>query len=66
MSRPLRIEFSGACYHVMNRVRRGEDIFSDHKDFESFVAIRTKSAELHKSTCFFTVLCLPNLTEDRK
>jgi len=29
MSRPLRIEYPGAWYHVMNRGRRSESIFSD-------------------------------------
>jgi hypothetical protein len=28
MSRPLRIEYPGTWYHVMNRGRRGEDIFA--------------------------------------
>lgn len=27
MSRPLRIEYQDAWYHVMNRGRRGEEIF---------------------------------------
>ena len=46
MSRPLRIEFPGAWYHVMNRGRRGDDIFSNARDFESFVTILTESADL--------------------
>jgi hypothetical protein len=29
MARPLRIEYSGARYHVMNRRRRAEKIFRD-------------------------------------
>jgi len=32
MSRPLRIEYKGAIYHVMNRGRRGEDVFYDDGD----------------------------------
>ena len=32
MSRPLRIQYSGACYHVMNRGRRGEKIFGIDKN----------------------------------
>jgi len=34
MSRPLRIEYPGAWYHVMNRGRRSESIFSDKHDYE--------------------------------
>lgn len=36
MSRPLRIEYEGAWYHVMNRGRRKEKIFFNEKDFEIF------------------------------
>ena len=33
MSRPLRIEYPDAWYHIMNRGRRSENIFSDEKDY---------------------------------
>ena len=46
MSRPLRIEYPGAWYHIMNRGRRGESIFEDNKDRELFVALLKESAEL--------------------
>ena len=36
MSRPLRIEFPEAWYHVMNRGRRREDIFLRKGDFKLF------------------------------
>ena len=36
MSRPLRIEYQGAWYHIMNRGRRGEWIFSKSSDYETF------------------------------
>jgi putative transposase len=39
MSRPLRIEYPGAWYHVMNRGRRREDIFLSQADYESFLEI---------------------------
>jgi len=32
MSRPLRIEFPGALYHVTSRGDRREDIFADDMD----------------------------------
>jgi len=37
MSRPLRIEYPGAWYHVMNRGRRSESIFLDKHDYLMFV-----------------------------
>ena len=37
MSRPLRIEYPGAWYHVMNRGRRHEAIFSDKHDCCMFI-----------------------------
>ena len=46
MARPLRIEYPGAWYHVMNHGRRGEDIFSDGKDFEAFLVLLKEAAEL--------------------
>lgn len=45
MSRPLRIEFPGAWYHVMNRGRRREDIFPNPEDFRAFVKLLKESAE---------------------
>ena len=37
MARPLRIQYPGADYHVMNRGNRGEDIFLTNKDRQIFV-----------------------------
>ena len=37
MSRPLRIEYPGAWYHVMNRGRRSESIFLDKHDYLMFI-----------------------------
>ena len=37
MSRPLRIEYPGAWYHVMNRRRRSEYIFLDKHDYLMFI-----------------------------
>ena len=39
MSRPLRIEYPGAWYHVMNRGRRREDIFLDEADYHLFLDV---------------------------
>ena len=46
MSRPLRIEYPGAWYHVMNRGRRAEDIFQVKDDYQRFTDILTESAEM--------------------
>jgi putative transposase len=46
MSRPLRIEYPGAWYHVMNRGRRGEDIFTEKNDYRLFLEVVQESAEL--------------------
>ena len=46
MSRPLRIEYPGAWYHVMNRGRRGESIFSGKEDCKTFIVLLREAAEL--------------------
>ena len=38
MPRPLRIEYPGAIYHVMNRGDQREDIFRDGRDRECFLS----------------------------
>ncbi|HIJ89295.1 MAG: transposase [Desulfobulbaceae bacterium] len=45
MSRPLRIEYPGAWYHVMNRGRRKEKIFTNQEDYESFGQVLMETAE---------------------
>ena len=37
MARPLRIEYPGAYYHVINRGNSGENIFSTKRDREKFL-----------------------------
>ena len=46
MARPLSIEYPGAWYHVMNRGRRGEEIFSHKKDYEAFVVLLRETGEM--------------------
>lgn len=59
MSRPLRIEYPDAWYHVMNRGRRGENIFEDKKDYLMFLEVLQESIVLFG--CRFTAFCLmPN------
>lgn len=45
MSRPLRIEYPGAWYHVLNRGRRGELIFRDSKDYPTFLQTVQEACE---------------------
>jgi REP element-mobilizing transposase RayT len=46
MSRPLRIEYPGAWYHVMNRGRRSESIFSDKHDYLKFIDLLIEISEM--------------------
>jgi len=39
MSRPIRIEFSGALYHVTSRGDRREAIYEDDADRDHFLAV---------------------------
>jgi putative transposase len=48
MSRPLRIEYSGAWYHVMNRGRRFEKIYSDRQDYQIFTELLKDASEMWK------------------
>ncbi len=46
MVRPLRIEYPGAWYHVMNRGRRGENVFADRDDYVTFIALLQETSEM--------------------
>jgi len=46
MSRPLRIIYDGAWYHVMNRGRQGEAIFSDVEDYQAFIDLLQESCRM--------------------
>ena len=51
MSRPLRIEYPGAWYHVMNRGRRAvvgraESVFSDKDDYLMFIDLLIDTSEM--------------------
>jgi REP element-mobilizing transposase RayT len=39
MARPLRVEYEGAFYHVLNRGLERREIFRDRKDYEKFLSI---------------------------
>ena len=46
MSRPLRIEYSGAIYHVMNRGLNQNLIFLENKDYKVFLATLEEACRL--------------------
>ncbi len=39
MSRPLRIQYPDAWYHVMNRGRRGDESFTGMNDFDTLKGV---------------------------
>jgi hypothetical protein len=42
MSRPLRIDYPNAWHYVMNRARRGEELFVDKADYQQFIDLLQK------------------------
>ena len=48
MARPLRIEFPGAFYHVMNRGNAGMDIFRSKRDREKFLEYVGKAVDRYE------------------
>ena len=48
MSRPLRIEFAGALYHVTSRGDGREDIFLDGGDSELFLVVLSEAIERNR------------------
>ena len=48
MSRPLRVEYPGAWYHVLNRGRRKEDIFFEDGDRKLFFKLLEEATRLYK------------------
>ena len=46
MSRPLRIQYPDAWYHVMNRARRGQDLFWDNADRDTFLSLLKETAAM--------------------
>lgn len=59
MSRPLRIEYPGAWYHVMNRGRRSEKIFVEEEDYQTFIELMIESSELW-SVDIYSYALMPN------
>ena len=45
MVRPLRIKYPDVWSHVMNRGRRGEQVFLDERDYKTFLEFLMESVE---------------------
>lgn len=46
MSRPLRIDYPNAWHHVMNRARKGENLFVGKVDYQQFLDLLQETADL--------------------
>ena len=51
MARPLRIEFSGALYHITSRGDRREAIYEDDEDREMFLGVLVEVVERYNWIC---------------
>ena len=60
MARPLRIEYPGAYYHVMNRGLSHQNIFLENKGRESFLDLLSDITRLWKVEIY--AYCLMNVT----
>ena len=46
MSRPLRIQYPDAWYHLMNRGRRREEVYADASDYSAFIDLLRDASEI--------------------
>ncbi len=51
MARPLRLEFSGALYHITSRGDRQEDIYENDDDRKAFLSILESVCETYNWVC---------------
>ncbi|MCB1763653.1 MAG: transposase [Gammaproteobacteria bacterium] len=51
MARPLRLEFSGAIYHITSRGNRREDIFENDSDRTRFLTLLNDVCNTHNWVC---------------
>jgi REP element-mobilizing transposase RayT len=52
MSRPLRLEFPGAVYHVTSRGDRREDIFDDDIDRKTILSVLDRVCDTYNWVCY--------------
>lgn len=48
MARPLRIQYAGAWYHVMNRGAQKQKIFCDNRDYPAFLTLLDEATQMWK------------------
>jgi len=48
MARPLRVQYEGAIYHILSRGNKGEYIFAEDRDKETFLEILKRGIEKYK------------------
>ena len=59
MARPLRVEYPGACYHVLNRGLERGAIFREEPDYTQFLQLCQKIHEALRVTLHAYAL-MPN------
>jgi REP element-mobilizing transposase RayT len=59
MARPLRIEYAGACYHVMNRGDGRRAVFTEPRDYELFLG-RLGEFSRQFEVGLLCYCCMPN------
>jgi len=52
MSRPLRLEYEGAFYHIISRGNARENIFDEEDDFNSFLELLGKEIKQQNWQCY--------------
>ncbi len=50
MTRPLRVEYPGAFYHVYSRVNAGEKVFNGKRDKAKFLVKVTEKFSIRRKT----------------
>ena len=56
MSRPLRIEYPRACYHIMNRGNQRMDVFSSAGDRNIGVVSALLTYKMEGTMLFITII----------
>ena len=59
MARPLRVEYPGACYHVVNRGNRRAQVFFSDSDYMLFIDKLAEYVELY-DVVIYTYCLMPN------
>ncbi len=66
MSRPLRIQYPDAWYHVMNRGRRGESVFLEKQDYSMFVELLKEVGGMYTKPRNVAIFFIRRLRADRR